>query len=282
MGEETPTTFEFRCGGQSCHTELPMPLAEDGMLVCFSDSIGERVMVKMLHDGMLWVYEPAGGTAEGAHLIPDTVAWKTLKPGDDYMTTVSDDMANAPTTIPRIRTLSLRALAKQFLNSTKKLKGITPEFQDIRSIFLSPKKPRRTKPGVWGAEMATMIAFGGFERSTGLYNLVVFMLQLSPQQQGSQTKGHPRVKVVLARAYAGLPPGDSGFASALMCAGLVTYEEIHKRCGRSLGHDCERNCRRDEVSVRYPWVLGANTAEEIRCENFGINIKGWRGQVLSQ
>ncbi|KAF8244291.1 hypothetical protein K440DRAFT_610187 [Wilcoxina mikolae CBS 423.85] len=239
-------------------------MAEEGVNVCFADvAAGEESVVKMLHAGVLYLYEPSAGSLPTP---ADTAAWRTLQPGVD-ITVSYDPTDTSVVTTPRLRTCDLRVLAKQFLGACHRVPelkgGKQPVFVGVRCVLLPTKRVLRTKPGVFGVHAKTLIAFGAAEMVTGMYHLLVFSLQLPCPGK------HPRVQVAIAKAYGGLR-GDEAFTTALRKCGIYVGAE---------GHDCEKGCSNDEVGVRKTFQLGAAGLNEIRCEGLGITIEGWNGDI---
>jgi len=239
-------------------------MAEEGINVCFAGvAVGEESTVKMLHAGVLYLYEPCAGSLPA---LSDTAAWRTLRPGSD-ITVAYDPTDTGVVTSPRVRTCDLRVLAKQFLGVCHKIPelkdGKQPVFSGLRCVLLPTKRVARTKPGAFGVHAKTLIAFGAAEMVTDMYHLLVFSLQLPCPGR------HPRVQVAIAKAYGGLQ-GKEAFTIALRKCGIYVAAQ---------GHDCEKGCSNDEVGVRKTFELGATGLNEIRCEGLGITIEGWGGEI---
>jgi hypothetical protein len=278
--DDTPIVFEFRCGPQSVQLETIVPL-DSGANVCFADvTSGEDSTTKLLHGGLLYLYEPAAGNMPA---IPNTAAWSTLTAGCD--TTVHFDHTEPNHThsivSPRVRTLSLCVLAAQFLGACKSLPELgarTPVFQNIKHIFLPAKAVRRTKSGSFGPHSKTLIAFGAAEKVSGLFHLLVFSMQLPCKDK------HPRVSVVAAKAF-GTKQGFAEPDGTLSPEKADTMFDVAlKKCGVQHGielawHDCENECRNDEVRVRKMYELGAPGLKEIKCPGLGIVLEGWNGRA---
>ncbi|KAI5842723.1 hypothetical protein BZA05DRAFT_412051 [Tricharina praecox] len=277
---ESATTLEFRCGPQSVQLEPLLPLG-GGVHVCFGDVTDtDGSTIKILHEGKLYLYEPAAGVLPA---IPNTAAWTTLQLGHD-MTVFHDhtDESSAPISSPRVRTLSLAALATQFLSSCSKVPQLanrTPDFTHILNTLLPTKRVRRTKPGAISAHSKTVVAFGGAERITGMFHLLVFSLSLpSPES-------HPRVKVIAAKAFQMRPMEGKDSSYFSHEAATATFEMALQKCGiksSSSGtrkHDCERECvGTEEVNVRKMFEFGAQGLNEIACPELGIVLVGWAKQ----
>jgi len=276
--DDPPVTFEFRCGPQSVQVERLLPLG-GGVNVCFGDVTDtEGSTVKILHEGFLYLYEPAAGDLP---VIPNTAAWTTLKLGHDMAVAFDHtDESSAPITDPRIRTLSLVALAAQFLSSCSKVPQLanrTPDFTHIMNTLLPTKRVRRTKPGVISPHSKTVIAFGGAEKVTGMFHLLVFSLSLpSPEC-------HPRVNVIAAKAFETRNTEDNGVSGLSYERATAIFEMALQKCGITTGarkHNCEKECvGSDEVAVRKMYELGMPGLNEIACPELGIVLVGWAPPV---
>lgn len=271
--------FEFRCAAQSVQLESVAALGA-GPNVCFADVTSRSdSTVKLLHGGLLYLYEPNIGNVSA---LPDTPAWATLSPGRD-MTVRYDhsDPSHPPVISPRVRILRLKTLAALFLGTCKSLPalgGRSPELRNFMSLFLPSKPVLRDIHDGLGMHGKTLIACGTVEKLSGFFHLLVFSLQLP------STDKHPRVAVVTAKAF-GITPGfadeEDGTLTPENAAFL--FNTALKKCGVARGiehsvHNCEKGCTHHEISVKKAYVAGASTLKEIVCPELGIVLEGWSDQ----
>jgi hypothetical protein len=269
--------FEFRYGPQSIQLETIVPL-DTGINVCFADvTSGEDSTVKLLHGGLLYLYEPAAGNIPA---IPNTAAWSTLTVGCD-MTVHHDHTDPNPIVSPRVRTLSLSVLAAQFLGACKSLPELgtrTPVFSEFRHMFLPAKSVRRTKAGSFGPHSKTLIAFGAAEKVSGLFHILVFSMELPCKDK------HPRVSVVAAKAF-GTKEGFVELDGTSSSDKVDTMFDVAlKKCGVHYGtdmawHDCEKECKNDVIGIRKMYECDGQGFKEIKCPGLGIVLEGWNGQT---
>lgn len=264
--ESIPVTFEFRSGAQSVQTEHVRGLADECVSVCFGNTTaGNDSVIKLLHADKLYLYEPRAGALLPA--LPDTPAWRTLRPGVDISVAFDPTNTTAAITDPRLRVCSLGVLAAQFLavccqRKVPELSASPPQFSHTRSILLPTKRVLRALGGLPGSRHSkTLIAFGAWEKVTGMYHLIVFVMQLPCADR------HPRVQLVVAKAYGGLDDNEDAFELALRMSSINAAPEV--------AHDCEHECSTGEVGVRKPSVAGLGALEEIECPGLGITIQGW-------
>lgn len=264
--ESIPATFEFRSGAQSVQTEPVVGLADEPVSACFGNvTAGNDSVIKLLHADKLYLYEPRAGALLPA--LPDTPAWRTLKPGVDLSVAFDPTNTAAAITDPRLRVCSLGVLAAQFLASccqrkVPELATSPPQFSLPRSILLPAKRVLRARGGLPGSNHSkTLIAFGAWEKVTRMYHLMVFVIQLPCADR------HPRVQLIVAKAYGGLGDNGDAFELALRMSSINTAPEAV--------HDCEHECSTGEVGVRKPFVAGLGGLEKIDCPGLGITIRGW-------
>ncbi|KAF8474290.1 hypothetical protein BDZ91DRAFT_713999 [Kalaharituber pfeilii] len=281
------SVLQFRYGSENCIIEIGRYTALVG--ACFlglNHTTGNGIeyddgaVVSAVFASSVYFYEPFGW-APGRR-VPELRHWYTTS---ETLQDVEPISIGRKSFIPRVSVLKLDIFIRQFLTQKFSLQFATkqPQLQKMFSNYV------RRKAGIRAGKQrskdfeTTNIAVGAVERVTGSYYF--FLLQLDHTKR--------MVQPVIARALSSdeseniFSPENLSIKSGYM----IFYEAIKRIIGGLyvdtgfLSHDCNRTCANipgNMVKSLCRYHSEAKAMEEIRLDECGIILEGWRGASETQ
>lgn len=282
---------------------------ETSLAVCFGDLTGDHTSaVKVLLPDRMLLYEPFAGGGDGGPLnsrsIPGNTAFWTSLDGIANVQELVVDSSNGgsgstcggsdggghdggPRPWPRVRSLSLRAVAAKFLAASR-LRDVfaahPPRFLNCHAAFIKTKRPARCKPGMIVPHANTVVAFGATEAHTRLYHAFLFTLALPAPASDTTTTAHhhPRISIVKAKAFSSQDTfsweGMEHTSPRRLLERAVVQLGIRASCVAEHGHNCEVDCDGggDAIEVLKRYIFAeSDSLSEIALPENGVVLKSW-------